>query len=387
MSVVPFEKMKDKLITLSDVQTKLASTEPLSTEFLSNESKIKFQIQPDWALDYDNTGDTDQVNAEITVNGKATPLSKEALLLAASNIGLPKAYVRRTPAHLIESNLNYWYGGGMGDKSYNMLTVKDVASAFIAPTKHPYSNLELLDNVLEAIHLIYGGEVPVYADYKFTHSLQKTDIRLILPDHSRAMKNTVMSDVPKGAPDAWSAGVHLSNSLIGKTQTSVDSYLFRWWCTNGASTRLDEVGAWNRRHEASSEMDVYAWARQSVYDVIEGMEDRFNDIQALASIDVGANTGEVLREIYTDFNVPVTQRSLITEQLLASEERSMYTIMNAITQTANEDGLDPDRADRMMRIGGFVPTATFENVKAKVFHEGQLAGPEAPNKYAFGVAQ
>jgi hypothetical protein len=386
MTTVPIEKMRDKLATLTDVRTRLASTEPLSTEFLSSDSKIKFQIQPDWSLDFDSTGETDAIAAEITVNGKATALSKEALLLAASNIGLPKAYVRRTPAHLIESNLNYWYGGGMGEKAFNMLTVKDVASAFIAPTKHPYSNLSILDNALDGIQNIYG-DTEIFADYKFNHSLQRTDVRLIVPSHSRVMEGTDMNDVPQGASDAWSAGIHLSNSLIGKTQTSVDSYLFRWWCTNGAIATMDEVGRWNRRHEASSEVDVYEWARMAVEDALGGMEDRFNDIQTLAHTNIAGNTADVLREVFSEFNVPVTQRALIQEQMLDANTSTMYSLMNAITSTANEDGLDPERADRMMRIGGYVPSATFENVKARIFAEGQVAGPQAPNRYAFGVAQ
>lgn len=379
------EKMRDKLLTLDDVNAKLEATEPLTTEFLSSESKIKFQISPDWALDFDSTDNTDAVEAFITVNGTETPLSKEALLLAASNVGLPKAYVRRTPAHLIESNLNYWYGAGMGDKAYNMLKVKNISSAFIAPTLHPYSNVQLLHSVLDAIDEAYEGE-EVLADYKFNHSLQRTDIRLILPDFQAFMSDTDMNDVPEGADDLWSAGVHLSNSLIGKTQTSVDSYLFRWACTNGAITRLNDLGAWNRRHEAASEIDVYSWAKLAVEEILGGMEERFTEIQNLAYVSIGGNAAEALREIYTEFNVPVTQRSLINEQLLSANNLSMYTVMNAITQTANEDGLDPDRADRMMRIGGFVPAAQLENVKAKVFHEGQIAGPDAPNKYAFGVA-
>lgn len=386
MNAVPIEKMQDQLVTLTDVRTRLATTEPLATEFLSGESKIKFQLQPDWAMDFDNLSDTDPVAAEITVNGKATQLSKEALLLAGSNMGMPKALLRRNPSHLNEQFLNYWYGGGMGDKTYNMLTVKDVASAFIAPTRQPYSNISLMENVISGIHNVYGDE-QVFADYKFNHSLQKTDVRLIIPSHSRIMEDTNMKDVPTGAQDSWSAGIHMSNSLIGKTQTSVDAYLFRWWCTNGAITRLDDVGTWNRRHEGASEVDVYEWARMAVEDVLGGMEDRFDDIQSLAHTSIAGNATEVLRELYSEFNIPVTQRSLITEQLLESESLTMYSLMNAITQTANESGLDPERADRMMRIGGFVPTATFENIKAKVFHEGQLAGPQAPNKYAFGVAQ
>lgn len=373
------QKTLDKLLNVDDVLAALQSTEPLTTEFLSNDSKIKFQLQPDWAVDFDNLNDTDAVAAEITVNGKATQLSKEALLLAASNVGISKAYTRRTPSHLIEDNLNYWYGGGMGDKQYNMLVVKGVASAFIAPTKAPYSNVDLVEMVIDGVW-DKMGEVNILADYKFNHSLQKTDVRLIIPEYLRTIDDTHMSDTDE---DEWSAGIHISNSLIGKTQTSVEGYTFRW--ANGAGATSAVSVPWNRRHEAASEVDVYTWAKHSAIDALDIMEKNFDDIQLLTSLDISNNTVELLRDIYTEFNVPVTQRSLITEAMIGVEERTMYSLMNAIIETANEAGLDPDRVDRMMRIGGYVPSATFDNVKARIFAEGQEAGPEAPNKYAFGV--
>jgi len=361
----------EKLLPLEEVMVSLEATEPLTTEFLSNDAKIKFQIQPDWAVDFDNLADTDGVAAEITINGKATQLSKEALLLAASNVGISKAYTRRTPAHLIEDNLNYWYGGGMGEKAYNMLVVKDVASAFIAPTKAPYSNVELLMRAHEGIENLYDT-TEVMADYKFNHSLQKTDVRLVLVDDKRSI-----------GEDSWSPGVHLSNSLIGKTQTNVEGYMFRWANGSGATAALGTP--WNRRHEAASEFDVYDWARMTTEDVLKGTDKSFEDVDALTHLDISNNTVEILRDIYTEFNVPVTQRSLITEAMITVDERTMYSLMTSIIQTANEPGLDPDRVDRMMRIGGYVPSATFDNVKARIFAEGQEAGPEAPNKYAFGT--
>lgn len=360
----------EKLLPLEEVYTALSATEPLTTEFLSNDAKIKFQIQPDWAVDFDNLSDTDGVDAEISINGKSTQLSKEALLLAASNVGISKAYTRRTPAHLIEDNLNYWYGGGMGDKAYNMLVVKDVASAFIAPTKAPYSNVELLESTMDGIsNEYYSSEV--MADYKFNHSLQKTDVRLILVEDQR----------PIGS-DTWSPGIHISNSLIGKTQTNVEGYMFRW--TNGSGATAALGMPWNRRHEAASEVDVYEWARMTTQDVLKDNNKSFEDVDALTHLDISNNTVEILRDIYSEFNVPVTQRSLITEAMIAVDERTMYSLMTSIIQTANEPGLDPERVDRMMRIGGYVPSATFDNVKARIFAEGQEAGPEAPNKYAFG---
>ena len=55
--------------------------------------------------------------------------------------------------------------------------------------------------------------------------------------------------------------------------------------------------------------------------------------------------------------------------------------MNAVTQTANIEGLSSDRVDKLMRIGGDIPSSTFDTLKAKVWREGHSAEPEQRNPY------
>jgi len=161
--------------------------------------------------------------------------------------------------------------------------------------------------------------------------------------------------------------------------------MFRWWCTNGATTMLDSVGTWGRRSDGQGD-DVYDWARDSVEEILGGLEYRFDQVQALSQLNVAGNTADVLREIFSQYEVPVSQRDSIMARLLESENLTMYSIMNAITQTANEEGLDDRRADRLMRIGGAIPTETFDTLKAKVWREGHTAEPESPNPYEIVVA-
>ena len=178
--------------------------------------------------------------------------------------------------------------------------------------------------------------------------------------------------------------MHLSNSLTGKTPTSVDAYLFRWWCTNGATTTMADVGTWSRRGHGQSD-EVYIWAQEAVDEVLGGMEHRFNEVQALTSVNLAGNVADILREIYEQYEVPVSQRRDITDSLLESETLTMYSVMNAITSLANNPDLSPERSDRLMRIGGSLPRATFDTVKAQVWNEGHTADPAQPNPYAIGV--
>jgi len=383
MSTVTLDQMRSKLLSVEDVASVLSTTEPLSSVLLSSDTKTKFRLVPGWNEDLDGAGPTDSVEAYVTINGVERQMTKEAALAAGAQFGITGAYARKTPAALIESHLDYWYTGGMGDKQFNALTVGDTIAAFTRPTVTPFSNLNLLEQSVEGIQRRYGPDVEILADYKVNNSLQRTDVRLIVPEASRTIVGGDLKDVPSGEADLWSAGVHLTNSLIGKSQTSVEAYLFRWWCTNGATSILDAVGTWSRRSDGQGD-DVYVWAAQAVDEVLGGMEHKFDEVQALTSLNVAGNTADVLREIFATYEVPVSQREQITESLLESENLTMYAIMQAITQVANGTDMDPMRADRLMRIGGALPTTTFDTLKAKVWAEGHKADPTAPNPYAIG---
>ena len=115
------------------------------------------------------------------------------------------------------------------------------------------------------------------------------------------------------------------------------------------------------------------------------MEARFDEVQALTRLSVAVNTGDVLREIFSRYEVPVSQRDTIQGRLLETENPTMYAIMNEITRVANEDDMEAKRRDRLMRIGGAIPTEQFDTLKARVFREGQQAGSTAPNPYEVRV--
>ena len=120
-------------------------------------------------------------------------------------------------------------------------------------------------------------------------------------------------------------------------------------------------------------------------EILGGMEHRFDEIQALARLNVAGNTADVLSEIFSTYEVPVSQRDSIMARLLEMENLTMYAIMSAITEVANEADMEDKRRDRLMRIGGALPTEQFDTLKARVFREGQAAGAQARNPYEIQV--
>src|SRR5690606_34848398 len=128
----------------------------------------------------------------------------------------------------------------------------------------------------------------------------------IVPEVGREVTGGGLSDVPSGEADEWSGGVHLTNSLMGKSQTKLETYLFRWWCTNGATSTMDNVGVWSRRGDA--DQDVYEWARDSVDEVLGGLEGQFDAVQRLTALNVEGHVADIVKEIYDTYGVPVSQR-------------------------------------------------------------------------------
>lgn len=380
MAVVKFADVQDKLITLDKLTTELEATEPLDTQLITAETPVRFHLEPDWAVNAGSRNPTATVDATITINGTERALTQEALLQAASAFGLQSTYVKKTPANLIEDHLNYWFSAGYGDKEMKALTVGDRMSAFIKPSIVPFSNLELLDRTVAAIKNRYGSDAEIWADYKRDNSLTSTNVRLIVPAEVREMTDTGTD------ADNWSAGIHLSNSLTGQSMLKLEAYLFRWWCTNGCTTNFDETGLWNRRLQGQRE-DVYDWAQQSVDEILGGLEHRFDEVQALAHISVQGQAGDVAREVFDQYGIPISQRQEILDLLLEQPGTlTMYDVMQAITQVANGNDISVSRADSLMRIGGTLPTATFDPLKARLWDEGHRADAERENPYIIRTA-
>lgn len=383
--MVTINDMKSKLLTLDEVKERISATEPLSQKLVHSEDKIAFAFDPTWAIGLETKKGTDSVDAVIRINGTDHQMTKDSVLQAGAAFGLPGKYASKLPHNLLESQLNYWFSAGMGEKEFNMLSTgaDQRVAAFARPTINPFSNQILVNEVVNGIQEYYGDS-EIFADYKFHHDLVRTDIRFIIPEAFHNINGGGLSDVPTAELDVWSGGVHLSNSLIGKSQTSLDTYLFRWWCTNGATTVLPDVGTFSRRGEHQEE-DVYEWAANAVDEVLGGLETQFGRVQALTGLNAAGNVQDIIQEIFTTYSVPVSQRQGVINTLVESENLSMYTIMNAITQTANEEGLSPDRVDKLLRITGAIPGAVFQSDKAEVWAEGHTADEDAPNPYVIGA--
>jgi hypothetical protein len=366
---ITIDDVKDKLLTLDAVREKLAYTEPLAVHEFEVGEGVAFRLAEDYNHGLKALQPNDQINGFISIGGRELQLTQSGLYDAAKEIKLPKGLLQKTPSHIIEDIFNHFYRGGLEKGEYKVLGVRgDKAAAIARGAVVPYSNLRLMEIMLDGVEAKYGtGEV--FADYKFTHTLQQTHIRLIVPEYVRTIENTGTDN------DTWSTGIQLINSLTGLEQTQINGYLFRYWCTNGAiDTRSTANSIWSRRGAQGRSDAVFEWAADAVDEVLGGLEGALDNVQAMTEIDLRGTTRETLRDVFREYGIPKTQRDSITDRMIDEENLTMYSLMQAVTQAANSSDMSPVDVNRLMTIGGDIPFAAQGGICSQDHPCGRMLG-------------
>ncbi len=353
MSLITVDDMRERLLPLDTVREALAATEPLSTRSFRVGDDIRFLLDPAWSHGFEAKLGNDPVDAAVVIDGSEHLLTKDALLEFTTLCGVRRNFVTG-PAELMEAHLNHWWRTGLaerrgGTRDYQILTAGERVAALTRASITPFSNVRILNEILDGLTAQYGSE-EILVDYKFVHDLKRTHVRLIVPQRGRTIAGR----------DNWSVGVQFKNSLIGEGQTSLDGYLFCWSCTNGQIDTRNSSGVWTRRGHSAEEA-VYEWARAAVDGILGGLEPALDAVEALTHIPVAGEANDVLRDVFTRFRVPVAERArIITNVIDTSGELTMYAILAAITQVANDPELDPAHVDNILRMGGDFTHAAAE---------------------------
>jgi hypothetical protein len=288
------------------------------------------------------------------VDNTSFMLTKDAALQATSEIGLTQNYALRTPGELIQPHVNYW----MSTKQLKLLTNTGVALATTKPNVTPISNLSLLEQALGGIKEEFGKDTEVLVDYKRHHDLRLTNFRLIVPENQRSIKSARSDE-----SDTWSLGLDIQNSLTAEKALRLRGYLFAWWCTNGATSTHATSGNYSRKG-SPSEDQALEWARASVDGILGGLEHELDNIESLTGMDLEGEVQQAVFDIFERYKVPGPARESILASLIEANDLSMYGVLAAITQAANDETLSPTVVARLLEIGGDLPSAASGRCKS-----------------------
>lgn len=355
------------MITLSDVSDKLLSLEqakalldPLEamgeSEFAMGEGGVEFTLPDGWNDNLDGLDGTEVTDAKVSIDGSEFSLTKDAVLAGSSLVGLSRRYVSVTPGHLVEPAMNYWYGqsGGYQTWSKNLKLIHrdgSVGVAFCRSAMTAYSMERCMAEAADGIRKKYGKKTKIYADRKLEAGIRGTTLRLIVPESERNMNSKFAEDEGN---DPWSAGLCLSSSLTGDQPLQVSGYLFRYVCTNGATTEHTHT-AKHRRGRNEEPEEVYAWLAEEIDGILGSMEEELEHVEALTKMKLAGEVSGVLQNLFDQFTVPATARERITNELVETDDLSAYGVMQAVTESANDVELSPGEVSRLMQIGGSLP--------------------------------
>lgn len=341
---ITVETMRKKLLTVEHVRDVLRTTEPFGGIEL-NPDGTRFRLANDWWVGLEQRRGSDLVECFVTVRvggvNREYQFTLDAFLEATSFVGLPKTYVTKTPGSLVQSHLDYWFSSP--DRPAKLLNQGDTVLGLAKATLRPFSNVAMLDRAVGAVNRKYGTtEDDIYVDYKMQHSIRRTSMMLVVPEARRAIRQG----------DDWSGGVTLTNSLTGETATTIDGFLFRWWCTNGAISRHNTSGKYSRRGAGNDEEQAYDWTTRSVTNVLGQMEGDFDRVEALANEPIEGEVNATLNSLFDNYRMPQVQREAIRAEMMEVGDLTMYGLMQAVTSAANRRGLRQSVREDLMSIGG-----------------------------------
>jgi hypothetical protein len=353
-STVSFDAMKTKLMTLDEARTMFQKTEPLAeATFDTGTSGIRVRYGSD---DWHHGEATDPVPVWLDVpDGERYQLTRQGAMELGSTCRINQGVQEFWPADVMERAVNWALRSGLGERELKLLTAGTgefdgdtvpLAVAQCRATISPFSNLRLLDIVLERARKLFGSDTDsALVDYKWQHDLEQSICRVIFPGQQVIMDRTGVDD------DAWCIGVELRNSLIGLKQTALNGYLFRFTCTNGAVDVAHSAGGFKRL--GSTPEDAYLWAQETVDSVLGGLEETLDGVQALVDQKVEGFVVADLREMFKQYGVPKSQRVRVIEAMAdTGGVLTAYDLVAAVTRAANMDGMKWRDVDHLLNMGG-----------------------------------
>jgi hypothetical protein len=352
-SAVPFDAMRESLYSVDAARTLFARTEPLSEAVFNTGQGIRVMYGDDWA-----TGAADDpVPVWIDVpGGERYQLTRQGATQLGSTCRVNQRQQEFLPPHLMQEIVNWALSTGLGERELKLLSAGTgeapdgsevpLAVAQCRATISPFSNLRMLDIILERSRALFGSDTDAaLIDFKTYHDLEQSICRVVLPAQQVVMERTGHDD------DAWCAGVEFRNSLIGLKQTELNGYLFRFVCTNGMMDIEHSSGGFQRRGTTPEE--AYAWAEEAVDSILGGLEDTFSAVQSLVDQPVEGFVVSDLGDLFREYAVPRRLRNVAMETMAdTGGVLTSYDLVNAVTRVANLGDLPWRDVDRLLLMGG-----------------------------------
>lgn len=356
--------MADDLLTLEEVREQFAKTEPLVSVSFGTDPEYSVTERPvaifseKWMRGSGPEGEalqTEPVQAWLEVpalEGQRFQLTFQAAQQLASTCHQPQTLQLEHPAALHQQVINWWLAEGLGIRRIKLLlagTGQDehgsqvpLVVAQTRDTVQPFSNIELLDQVLAAIADKFGPQAATRAMVHFTmhHDLERTNFAVVVPEAGREV-----------AGDDWAPGIEVTNSCIGLKQTTVTGAVLREESSAVVLDAAHSAGGF-KRLRSTPEM-AYAWTGEASQDVLRSLDVTWSNVAELAKMGTGDHVSTFVESLCNEFRIP---HNLVEKVTAVLEEYpgdlTMYTLATMFARVANMDELSWRAVEQLTTMAG-----------------------------------
>jgi hypothetical protein len=304
-------------------------------------------------------------------------LSNWATGQICSRLNIPSAYFKRCPAPLQDEQFNWW-NGDQGEGSFGESDFNDDSKAQedfepdgykIPPASYGFrSGLYTGQGKTERWLLRAKGETlrAVLTD-RYTPIDNRMLLRCLhrsLPSHLkvqwmaldeesfhlRLFDPTCVIEVENGDP--LMAGLHISNSEVGKRSVTIDAIVFRQVCSNGLIRLIKGKSLMQQRHIAVAPAHFVTLLQRAMQQGISASQEYLEQMALSAKQPINDVESE-MKKLVSDWHLSQAFVEQV-EGCLLNEERAyqnrLFGLVNSLTRAAQ--GLDAEHRYEMEVLAG-----------------------------------
>ena len=353
----------NKVVPLSKVREVLKLTEPVEQHLLQTDgsSRVRVTMPDNWNYDLKALDDSIITTCKIEVLDRQYSLSKRAILTILGMIGISDRYAFKTPGHLLEPHINYWFeNGGVGqDDDLKMVTKDNYAVGFMRSAYPIVSNLDVLDQI-ELFFEKRGMKQEIYVDPHIVNNYVQTEFRLILSEESFDVR-TVRNGVEE--TDTWYIGIHVTNSLISSATRplSLAGFLIEQKSLAGILPELSSLNGYNRNADVDID-DLNGWIASTVDQVMSILPAEAEMLKHMPDHSLKGNIGTLTTDIYRSMKVHRKVQEIALENLTVSGDMTSYGILHslskAVASPSGERQFPSKIVNHVQRVCGTLPSRT-----------------------------
>jgi len=253
-----------------------------------------------------------------------TTLAPAALGSLLTHIGFPKPYLKKIPkeqvSKLVMPHLNYWYQDALAGNILRLLVIENNAIAAIP--KANFKHIKVSE-VLEAAEGVLGKSIAGY--HKVWGTPESFQFSILTPEQVEIGKKD----------DLYNAGIRIEHSISGAVSTSVSPYVFRQWCSNGATTE-HQLKSWRRKN---GKEDIGTWLQRTIIDSRKLFNQEVVNLRGLQNTKIDSHTSEVLDSVLNQSHVPAGLAKEVRNTLIDDGADNLLDLYNVLTKVDTHSSL------------------------------------------------